>query len=363
MFLRILLTIVLSVTSLLATATVHAFPELVRHGYSNCVTCHINPGGSGVLNAYGRALSLEALTSAGTEEETEFAWGKIKTPEWLSATLMARSLSFIRDTRTSIDGRTLLMQLDGEVAASSEKFTASVTGGFQDSRTGAAPFALRRGYITYRPTDELSLRTGKFMHVFGLMPADHRIATRSPLGWDQGNETLNVEGAWIGESLNVFATGLFGRPDREDLEQGGSLSASVFLNNRYKVGLNAYSGVRPSDDSSRLVFGTHAALGFTPQFFWLGELDLQNRDETWGTYQYQKLDYEPWKGLHFYLMQDLQKSDWSNGDTQILSWGPGFQWFPRPHLEGQLYINWLHYPETLSSLDTTTVYLMLNFYL
>jgi hypothetical protein len=340
----------------------HAFPELIRHGYANCVTCHASPGGGGVLNAYGRELSREALTTWGTEAESGLAWGLIQPPEWLSSTLMARSLSLVRDSKTTIDGRTLLMQLDAEAAAASDHFTVAAAAGLQDPNKGDI-LALRRAYGVYRPTDELSFRVGKFAHVYGLMQAEHKSTTRTGLGWDEGNETLNAEAAWIGESTNLFATALFGRPDNHALERGASLSGSLFLDNRFKVGLNAYAGQRPSDDSSRVVFGPHAALGFTPTLYWLGEIDLQNRAETWGTYQYQKLSYEAFKGVHIYITQDLQKNDWSNGDSLSWSWGPGVQWFPRPHFEGQLYVTWQNYPEALQELNTATVYAMLNFYL
>ena len=74
----------------------HAFPEMVRHGYANCITCHISPDGGGVLTAYGRSLSREVLSTWGAEGEAvlhdkavprlcsvthaQFATGGIRTP-------------------------------------------------------------------------------------------------------------------------------------------------------------------------------------------------------------------------------------------------------------------------------------------
>src|SRR4051812_13294315 len=64
-----------------------AFPELVRHGYVNCIACHVSPTGGGVLTQYGRELSREILSTWGiqNENESKFAYGIIKTPEWLDA--------------------------------------------------------------------------------------------------------------------------------------------------------------------------------------------------------------------------------------------------------------------------------------
>jgi len=344
-----------------------AFPELIRHGYSNCVTCHANPGGGGVLNAYGREISKEALSTWSSETESELAWGAIKTPEWLAATVMARSLSFIRDTRTTIDGRTLLMQLDAEASAQSEKWGLVAAAGIQNPRGGPtgtqSPLAARRLFGQYRPTDTLAFRAGFFQPVYGLMPADHRIAIRSGLGWDQGNETWNLEGAYIGEQWNVFATGIIGRPGQPDFERGGALSVSHFFADRYKIGVNGYFGEAPDTNAMRAVFGPHAMLAFTSRLYWLGELDFQNQNSTWGVFQYQKLGFEPVQGFHVFLAQDFQQANSTDTATSTWAWGPGLQWFPRPHFEGQLFLWQNRYPSALQDLNQTTVYAMLNFYL
>jgi hypothetical protein len=82
-----------------------------------------------------------------------------------------------------------------------------------------------------------------------------------------------------------------------------------------------------------------------------------------GRFQYQKLGYEPVQGLHFYLAQDYQQSNVNDVNTSSFAWGPGVQWFPRPHFEGQLYLWQSRYPAALEDFNQTTVYAMLNFYL
>ncbi len=46
-----------------------AFPDMIRHNYSNCTICHVSPTGGGLLTPYGRALSVEVLSSWGGETE------------------------------------------------------------------------------------------------------------------------------------------------------------------------------------------------------------------------------------------------------------------------------------------------------
>ena len=48
--------------ALLAPCDAWAFPEFVRHGYTNCATCHASPNGGGMLTEYGRAISKELLS-------------------------------------------------------------------------------------------------------------------------------------------------------------------------------------------------------------------------------------------------------------------------------------------------------------
>src|SRR4051794_39985225 len=83
-----------------------AFPENIRHGYINCNSCHVNPNGQGLLNAYGRELSV-ALQSYGKfffepakkegqsgeahgessgdepDQEGQFLYGYFAHPKWL----------------------------------------------------------------------------------------------------------------------------------------------------------------------------------------------------------------------------------------------------------------------------------------
>ncbi|MEO7094382.1 MAG: hypothetical protein ABI175_14090, partial [Polyangiales bacterium] len=36
------------------TRAASAYPWMIRHGQGACATCHLDPSGSGILNAYGR---------------------------------------------------------------------------------------------------------------------------------------------------------------------------------------------------------------------------------------------------------------------------------------------------------------------
>src|SRR5690242_17806457 len=77
------------------------FPEMVRHGYNNCITCHVSPSGGGVLNHYGRSLSLEVMSFSGSEGEEQLL-GFVKTPYWLNVGGDVRSVQYYTNTPTVI---------------------------------------------------------------------------------------------------------------------------------------------------------------------------------------------------------------------------------------------------------------------
>ena len=52
----------------------HAYPFMIRHGYTQCSTCHTDPSGGTFLNEYGRAQSELLLSSSyGGDPESEDA--------------------------------------------------------------------------------------------------------------------------------------------------------------------------------------------------------------------------------------------------------------------------------------------------
>ena len=350
------------------------FPELVRHGYVNCTSCHISPSGGGVLTQYGRELSKEILSTWGTKSETEsqFAYGIVKTPEWLDALGLYRGVYAYQNTPFIQQGQYIFMQADLEAAAHVNKWYLDAALGYENKTADTSiPDHLisRRHFLNYRPTDELSFRAGRFLPNFGINTADHIIPTKRNLGWDEGLETYNLEAAWIGEKYGLFVTGDLGRPDKPSYhrEQGIAITPSIAIADTYKVGGSYFYG--NSQDSTRSVGGPWGILGFSHSVFLLTEWDIQHNSSKTGAFQtqtgmvnYQRLDYEMIQGLHVYLTQDFSQLDFHDPRSLSNSYGLGTQWFPRPHFEFNL--SW----QKLRTLSVTEGYtdfawFMFNIYL
>jgi hypothetical protein len=319
-----------------------AFPEMIRHGYVNCNTCHINVNGGGILTPYGRGLSGELLSTDGSETEGQFIYGVLKSPEWLHFGGDFRLAQTYQDTTTFRQAKFIFMQADLEGAVTLGAFTADASIGRQElpgSPTFVDMVVSRRHYLAYRPIDSVTVQAGKYLFPYGLTLPDHIVSVKRGLGWDQGGETYNVGVAWTGEHGDAFATGVLGRPDNPDLnrEQGVALRSSLDIHDSHKIGLSYFFGA--NNTWNRHVMGPYAILGFTPRFTVLAEVDLENvqmkqvSSRPWGLANYLKLDYEFFKGIHLFATQELTQTDLGQGLTAVTSYGGGINYFPRPHFE------------------------------
>ena len=339
-----------------------AFPEMVRAGYTNCITCHVAPTGGGILTPYGRALSKEFMSHgsfffenvqkeesapAVTEShEEDFLYGLVRPPEWLNLGGDFRFLQLYMNTHTMIVSDYIFMQEDLEFAASASRFVLDATVGkndnpqpkvFTDNLLSRRHFLITKLWTEADP-DKLQLVVGRFYRAYGLNIAEHNIVTRQALGFDQDQETYNAELAWIDENLNAYLTHTFGRPDQPDLkvESGESLQVSVPVGTSNKIGVNAYTGLAQNQPSSarRDLVGNYAILGFTPHFYSLVETDgTYTQAMGWGFVDYFKLAYEVSKGVNFYFTQELQRRTYLDPTQTYQAYGLGLQYFPRTHWE------------------------------
>jgi len=83
----------------------HAYPHFIKNGYNNCIGCHYNPFGGGMLTPYGKGISAtqSLISKELTEEEEE----KLSSDKYLQS-IQFRALHL----QTSSKKRTFPMQLE-----------------------------------------------------------------------------------------------------------------------------------------------------------------------------------------------------------------------------------------------------------
>lgn len=338
---------------------VFGFPEMVRHGYVNCTTCHISPNGGGTLTKYGRSLSEEILSTWHKEGEGQVAYGFIKTPDWLVLHGDFRELQLFTDTPQSKDAQFILMQNDLEAAVQTQGFTVDATLGYYDqSGTVADHIVSRRHYVMYQPAEKFAVRFGQFMRAYGINTPDHDLSVKKGLLMNEGSETYNAEFSYIGEKYDAYVTGVFGRFDNSSLnsESGVALRGSVGLSDSYKVGLSYAFGHGNNDRYTRHLFGPYAILGFTPHFYALAEADLQDIKQPTstaaklGAASYVRVGYEFYQGIHLYLTHQYQQTKFGDGNG-VHTYGGGFLFYPRPHFEFQSMVQHAVLPQNAGSVE------------
>ncbi len=349
-----------------------AYPELSRHGYTNCTSCHLSPSGGGLLTTYGRELSKEILSTWANEGEQYFAYGQLPTGEKVLLGAYVRGLQALRDDSTSTTARTILMQADAEGAYNAKSWAIDASVGREEVRSGLNSDGIvfsRRHFLLYRLSDTVALRAGKFLKFYGLNDPNHYLYVRKDLNFGFDTETYNLEASYLGPSWSTYLT-LIGGSMTDNMyaqvrENGVTGSVSYFFTEKQKVGLSFYLG--EDYTNKRWVGGPWMILSFTPAMYLLSELDFQTKNNKTslitqtGYVTSNRLNYEWVQGIITFLSFDKKYLDSSNPGSEQNSFGIGTQLFPRPHFE--LMASWQK--EQVASLGTSSdlYWLLVHFYL
>jgi hypothetical protein len=350
--------------SLLIVENAHAFPEMIRHNYPNCIACHEAPSGGGLLTPYGRTISHSVLSTWGGEKEARPFYGAFDnkyTQSWLNIGGDVRALQLHTNSKTMMQGMFIRMQTGVEAAVKYKQFKAVSFFGKQEAGNMVRGKSIRH-FLMYQPTDEISVRVGRFIPNFGLNIPEHILATRRGLGFDQGTERDQIEGMWNGEKLNV--SGSFSKTvkteQKKTQENAFTAQVNYVVYDTYRLGFNTWFG--NEKQKTREIYGVNAVLGFTEKLYYLSEFDLQyGFDNKRGLFHFSKLGYEIVKGFHLLALEEYRKTDLKNEKTLLNAHGLGFQWFPRPHFDFEAIWNKRRLAQQ-SNDYTDYAYLMMHYY-
>lgn len=323
----------------------HAFPELIRHHYVNCNSCHVNPNGGGLLNEYGRGMASEVLSTWSYENESLFLHGAVKPeamPKWLNIGGDLRGIQTHHETRRVKEGKYILMQSQAEAGVTAGPVTAVAAFGRPD-RQNHIKGEFTRFYLLGNLSETIQVKAGRFLPAFGINDPHHILPTRQSLGLGYESERNALEGHYSGEQWHAALGASESRLDSAVRQEEQAVHGQVerFFADKYRAGLNFWRG--KSLTMRRWMIGAHGMMGFTEKFYFLGEAALQFRTaavpgataET-GVFHFGRLGYEVVKGLHLLALEDVQETNRANPSTLTLSFGPGILWYPRPHFELEL---------------------------
>ncbi len=315
-----------------------AFPEFVRHHYFACTTCHLSPGGGGVLTGYGRTLSAQLLSTWGDETEASFLHGLVPSGEedrfFFGGNV--RNLQVHIENSKVKRGFPVRMQAGLEFAYKTEKISGAIfVGKLSPDGNIWTPYA-PRFWVAGHVSEELLVRAGRFLPNFGLNIPQHRAVTRAGLGFDQGAERDTFEV----QNISEFWDFVLGYSQSIEIDKSAEKENAVhaqanrFVAERHRLGASFWSGEKGPLRIRKV--SLHGALGYTEQFYQLIEIAEQTlhlNENTRGHYGYTKLGYEVGKGVHGLINFEYKKGDTNDATTEEQSKGLGFAFYPRPHLE------------------------------
>ena len=320
------------------SSTAYGFPEMIRHGYMTCSSCHVSPVGGGALTPYGRGAAEDVLSTWSADGEGQPLFGLAgQLPSWLDVGGDARGVQLKSIDQQGNWVKTYIpMQDDAEVAVQ-VPYLPQVT---VDASVGVYgpqhTVEYRRAYLKADLGPNFSFRAGRFLAAYGVNMPDHTVATREPMGLGEGGETYNAEFAWTppagqsiltfiyGDQVTITADPRDGYNNKQGQEMSGaSWRNALFVGDIAQVGVS-YLGVS-NFDSYRQAYGLFVQTGITTHGYFLGEYDRKFENGIAEDLGLAKFGWEMKQGLFATIEGDVAGVE---KEARV-----GLQWFPRPHWE------------------------------
>ena len=271
----------------LASARAYAYPQFIAKSYTNCGTCHYNPTGGGLLNAYG-ALTLEATYPLEDLREaiakpvvTGYAEDSDEAAFQMDVGLDARLLLLRAPKQTNGSNSLLLVPMLVELGSTAARGPLIAYGTVTprrrgSERTSVGPFS-REHWIGLRSSDTLTWRAGRMVLPFGLRQADHTVYVREDFGFDKWDQSYALALDAASESW-MLSGAIFGGDFLlvSDLrELGATASVTHNLPSRAAVGVSAMFGATPL--WARSLASVHVRWRIIERLYTLAEVVAQKR--------------------------------------------------------------------------------------
>jgi hypothetical protein len=371
---------------LFAPRSAHAYPWMIRHDYTGCAACHVDPTGGGVLTEYGAAQGDILLRmrhgQSGAEDVTPaagFLWGAVKPPDWFLPSGSIRTLALADKAGSAgFAGKFIIMQADLRAAIVKGGFRAY--GSLGAVNTDGSGASLSGGLVSREHwlgwafgQGALLVRAGRIDLPFGIRQIEHvyfvRKSTRTDLNDTQQH---GVSLAYTGDRLRGEIMAIAGNyqvsPDAYR-ERGYAAYAEVapLLNTAFGASslvTHARRDLYLRVPNTRQAHGLFARWAPVRPLALLAEADLvvQSGASATGYATMLQADVEPTQGVHL-IFTGENKTD--GGTVSGTSWSGwlGAGWFFAPHADARFDFQKQSLALGQSHLSTTALMLQFHVYL
>jgi hypothetical protein len=390
----VFLLVAVAMAVLLLPRSAAAYPWMIRHGYTQCATCHADPSGGGLLVPYGRAqgeILLRMRYGSSVEREPSRAaepmFGVLPLPSALLVGGSVRSLHLRRfPAQGASSARTILMQADllGQIELG--RLRASASMGY--IHEGALPASITRGAedrlvsrVHWAGADlgrerEWLVRAGRMNLPFGLRSIEHvsfvRAETRTDINAAQqhGASIAYHRGPWRGELMAVLGNFQIAQDRFRSrgyagfLELAPSRVAAVGVSS-----LALHTDLDPQllTPSWRQAHGVFARYSPERAVVLGAEIDALHTSQptpgrtAFGSVGQVTVDFEPVQGLHLAETLEVLLRDFDER-ASIGLWSTAW-WFFLPHADVRLDFVSQRFATPAGSTPVTSLLAQLHFYL
>jgi hypothetical protein len=337
-----------------------AYAWMIRHDYTGCATCHVDPSGGGVLTAYGRAQSDLLLRTryggAGASEEPSpsagFLWGAVDPPDWFLPSGTFRALALATKTGSAAFTRDfILMQADLRAAVVTGHLRAYGSVGVVSSNGSAASLAgnvvSREHWVGYAfgADDAFLVRAGRIDLPYGLRSIEHTLFVRSATRTDLNDtQQHGVSLAYSGDLVRGEVMGIAGNYQvSSDAYRERGYSAYVEVAPWSSAAFGASSLVTHAAKDlylkvpdTRQAHGIYARYAPVTPLVLMAEGDVVVNSATGTGYATMlQADVEPIQGLHFIATGEVGANapQIGAGSGSSYSGWLGVNWFFAPHAD------------------------------
>jgi hypothetical protein len=346
---KLIFVFVLLLTSL-HSYQVKAFPNMVRHGYTTCITCHYNASGGGSLTSYGKYIAGETL---GTFNNYETALGWLKKPAEYGERNKSLADSYVlaflgrvvqyqfetESTKGDQKRRDLkVMQADLEAAVDYNDWVALITGGPRvassiEGEEENSDLFIRRWYVGHQAINH-SIKAGKFFPEYGINLPNHNNVTRKELFFNHNQEPMTVQASYYTPSFDVNVSLIKGNKGTILDETQGYVSTIAYKQGSSRFGVSHLKATdSPRVEQSTSLFGTvgYGEFGYT-LFEGAKKTKVSNRNtETVKYIGYVESGWEVKNGVIPFLNWEFVKDE--TAEVTSHSPGVGLQFTPWTHFE------------------------------
>lgn len=359
---------------LVALFSVHdarAYPWMIRHDYTACAQCHVDPSGSGPLNAYGRGMGEVLLkTHYGPQTEDDalepgrgakFLWGLVPLPDSLDFGGSFRVMELFQKTGfVPATHQFIFMQADVNATVQLDRWVASGSVGYEPE--GGLHAAITRNpndnlvsrfhWVGYR-LDENStmlLRAGRMALPFGIRDVVHTLSVRTTTRTNNDDQQQDgIAFSYSGTGLRAEAMLILGnyqiRPDAFR-ERGYSAYAEWAPMTSLALGASSRIAHVNADDELLHPAWRHAHGVFgrwsipSSPIVLMSEVDyvidsLKNLPRNQGLTSMAQVDAELVQGLHYQLTGEAYDFGPSSTPFSYSAWA-SLLWFFASHADVRL---------------------------